>query len=199
MIVKSYEIKAYADLRGADLRGADLRGADLRGADLCGANLCGANLYDANLRGANLRGANLRGANLSGANLYGANLYGADLRGADLSGADLSGADLTNSKLPKFQITPKGYNLYGFKKVLDDKIITLLIPSEASRTASLVGRKCRAEYVVVIDGEGISKHDGKTEYKIGRTVYPDRYDPDIRVECTSGIHFFLTPEEAQEY
>ena len=118
---------------------------------------------------------------------------------ADLRGANLCDADLTNSKLPKFQITPKGYNLYGFKKVLNDKIITLLIPAGVNRTASLVGRKCRAEYAIVIDGEGVSKHDGKTEYKVGQIVYPDKYNPDIRVECTSGIHFFLTPEEAQEY
>ena len=169
MIIKGYEIKAFADLSVADLYGADLRGA------------------------------NLRGANLYGADLYGADLRGVNLRGVNLYGADLNGANLTNSKLPKFQVTPKGYNLYGFKKVLGDKIITLLIPAEASRTASLVGRKCRAEYAIVIDGEGVSKHDGKTEYKVGQIVYPDKYDPDIRVECTSGIHFFLTPEEAQEY
>ena len=204
MIVKGYEIKACADLRGADLYGANLSGADLSGADLRGANLCDANLYGANLRRANLYGADLRRANLRGADLRRANLRDADLRGADLRranlcDADLRDADLSDSKLPKFQITPKGYALYGFKKVSGSKVITLLIPAEANRTASLVGRKCRAEYVVVVDGEGVSKHDGKTEYKVGQTVYPDKYDPDIRVECTSGIHFFLTPEEAQEY
>ena len=25
------------------------------------------------------------------------------------------------------------------------------------------------------------------------------FDPDIRVECTSGIHFFITRREAEEY
>ena len=199
MIVKGYEIKAYADLRDADLRDADLRGANLRGADLRGANLRGADLRGANLRGADLRSADLRYANLYGADLRGANLSSADLSSANLRDADLRDADLTSSKLPKFQITPKGYTIYGFKKVSGGKVITLLIPAEANRTASLVGRKCRAEYVIVVGGEGVSKHDGKTEYKVGQTVYPDKYDPDIRVECTSGIHFFLTPEEAQEY
>jgi len=84
MIVKGYEINAFADLRGANLYGANLRGADLSGA-----NLSGANLYGADLRGADLYGANLYGADLSGANLSGANLYGANLSGANLSGANL--------------------------------------------------------------------------------------------------------------
>ncbi|CAB4124779.1 Pentapeptide repeat [uncultured Caudovirales phage] len=183
MIVNGYEIKPYANLRGANLSGADLNDADL---------------YGANLRDANLRDANLYGANLSGADLNDANLRDANLRDANLRGANLSGADLRGAKLPKFQITPKGYSLYGFKKV-QGGVVVLLIPADAGRTASLVGRKCRAEYAVVIEGEGVSKHDGKTVYKVGETVYPDKYDDDIRVECTSGIHFFLTREEANDY
>jgi hypothetical protein len=27
----------------------------------------------------------------------------------------------------------------------------------------------------------------------------DNYDPGIRVECTAGIHFFMTRREAEEY
>ena len=36
-------------------------------------------------------------------------------------------------------------------------------------------------------------------YEPGKIVYPDKYDPDIRVECTNGIHFFQTYEEAEEF
>lgn len=28
---------------------------------------------------------------------------------------------------------------------------------------------------------------------------PDKFDPDVRVECSHGIHFFLTREEAETY
>ncbi len=193
MEVNGYKIEPYANLEGADLRGADLRGADLRGANLRGANIWGADLRGANLRGANLEGANLEGANLRGAYLKGANLEGANLRGANLEGAYLKGA-----YLPAFQITPQGYPMYGFKKT-NVGIVTLLIPAEAKRTASLVGRKCRAEYAVVVEGYGRSLHDMSIEYVVGKTVYPDKYDDDIRVECTSGIHFFQTREEAEKY
>ena len=71
------------------------------------------------------------------------------------------------------------------------------MPSGAKRTSSLVGRKCRAEYVKVLEGSGISRRGG--EYKEGKLVYPDSYDDDIRVECTHGIHFFMTREEAEEW
>lgn len=112
--------------------------------------------------------------------------------------ANLRGATLSGARLPAFQITPVGYPLYGFKKVKGG-IVTLLIPAEAKRTASLVGRKCRAEYAIVVEGKGVSTHDNKTAYKVGETVYPDKYDDDIRIECTNGTHFFLTKEEAENY
>ncbi|CAB4138900.1 Pentapeptide repeat [uncultured Caudovirales phage] len=219
MEVNGYKIEPWAKLSGANLSGANLSGANLSGANLYGANLYGAKLSGANLYGAKLSGAdlswaglswaNLSGANLSGANLYGANLYGAKLSGANLYGADLSwaglswanlsGANLSGADLPNFQITPKGYPLYGFKKLVGDVVCTLLIPVDADRTASLVGRKCRASKVIVISGEGKSLQDPRVIYKVGETVVPDSYDPDIRVECTNGIHFFLTPEEAKGY
>ena len=186
----------------ANLRGADLSGANLYGANLREANLYGANLYGANLRGANLREANLRGANLSGANLYranlreanlrganlsGANLLGADLRGANLSGANLLGADLSganlyeakNGDLVKAQtvIVPEG-DIIGWKQCLDNVIVKLLIPKEAKRS-NATDRKCRAEYVEVLDliygndkrkkvEKAISSHDKKTDRKSTR-------------------------------
>jgi hypothetical protein len=188
MAIRGYEIKPYANLRGAYLRGADLIGANLRGANLRGADLYGANLY----------GAYLYGANLYGANLYGANLRGACLIGADLYGANLRGAGLTNTKLPHFQI-PDG-TLVGWKKV-QGKIVKLSIPSKAKRTASLVGRKCRAEYAIVkeIEGGDPVTARGELEYRVGKTVHPDSYNADIRIECTHGIHFFLTRAEAEEW
>ena len=161
-------------------------------ADLLGAYLQRADLREANLRGASLRWVNLYGADLRWVNLYGVNLYGANLREANLREANLRGANL-----PKFQITPKGYPMIGFKKLIGDTVCVLEIPAEAERTASLVGRKCRAEYAKVISGSGASSRGG--DYVEGQTVYPDKYDGDIRVECTSGIHFFQTYEEAKEY
>ena len=168
----------WARENGADLRGADLRGAYLRGADLRGADLRGAYLGDANLGGADLRGAYLGDA---------------DLRGAYLG-------DAKNLKLPPFQIPQEG-ELVVWKKLAGGKLCKLRIPPDAKRTASVIGRKCRAEFAEVIEGSGSSWRglENDIEYAPGKTVRPDSYDDNPLVECSNGIHFFLTKEEAEAW
>lgn len=182
----------------ANLQGANLQGADLRWAVLVGADLRGADLTDAYLRRANLRWADLRGADLRGA----------DLQGADLQWADLQWADLTEAKLPRFQICPQEGSFIAYKALAGGATAKLRIPETAARTSSLTGRKCRAEFVEVLeifgkDGNPVpqaaGRYDPQLIYVTGQTVHPDSYDPDVRLECTHGIHFFMTREEAKEY
>jgi len=188
-----------ANLRDANLCGADLGGANLGGADLRGAHLRGADLCEAHLGGADLGGANLRDVNLCGADLRGAHLCGADLRGAHLREAYLGGADLGNCKNLVFQIPQEG-ELIVYKKV-GGGVCKLRVPPEARRTATPVGRKCRAEWVEVLEApeNGKGLHDQRVIYRAGEIVRPDKYDDDIRIESTHGIHFFLTREEAEAY
>ena len=149
---------------------------------------------------ANLADADLASANLARANLAGADLAGANLARANLADAYLAGAKGTAKKLPHFQL-PAG-DLIGWKRC-GGHIVKLLIPADAKRTASLVGRKYRAEFakVLEIDGaeEAVSGHDCATVYRVGETVRPDSYDDNPLVECTHGIHWFATRAEAEEY
>ena len=207
-----------ANLRGANLRGADLRGADLRGADLSGANLSGANLRGANLGGANLGGADLYCADLRDADLRDANLRDADLRGADLRGADLRDANLRGASLPgadlrgaesvslifnaQSSILPDFGQFQGWKKCKNGVLVRVMIGKKAKRS-NATGRKCRAEYVKVLEVVGaeigISQYDNKTEYRVGDIVRCDKWNEDRWVECGGGIHFFLTRIEAEQY
>ena len=152
------------------------------------------------LKGGGGEKANLYGANLYWANLYGANLERANLEEANLKGANLKGAYLKGAYLPYFQICPQEGSFIAYKKTTEG-VIKLLIPEGAKRTNSLVGRKCRANMVEVIGGEGVggtgTNYEGIT-YNLGVIDCPD-YDPDIRIECTKGIHFFMTEQEAQEW
>jgi len=191
-----------SNLSGANLRHAYLSGADLSGANLSGADLRGANLYGADLRRANLCGANLSGADLRRANLCGANLSGVDLSGANLHGADLSGADLSGAiGLVAFKVCPEVGQFVGFKKV-NGSIVTLLIPADAKRVNAYGSRKCRAEfaYVLRVDypTDALTAYNGFV-YSTSGLVTPDSFDPDPRVECSHGIHFFMTRQEALEY
>ena len=174
------------------------------------ANLSGANLRGANLSGANLRGANLRGANLSGVDLYGANLRGANLREANLREANLCGADLYGAKnlnLP--MVCPEEGSFIGFKKCRNDFIVKLEILSDSLR-CSATGRKCRCSKAKVIsitnlDGTNantnvvISKRDPNFIYKVGETVEVKNFDTNRWNECSTGIHFFMTRQEAADY
>lgn len=162
---------------------------------------------------ADLSGADLSGANLSWANLSGANLSGADLSWADLSGADLSGADLSwaiyNENTAFFALCcPEEGSFIGFKKA-GEKIIKLQIPKNAKRSSATT-RKCRCSKAKVIsitntDGSesGVKKvasdRNGGFIYEVGKTVSVKDYDENRWNECSTGIHFFITREEAVRY
>ena len=128
-------------------------------------------------------------------------LSGSDLRDSDLSGSDLRGSNLRGSDLKKIlslrTILPDG-DLIGWKKLQGDVLCKLSIPGGAKRVGGLVGRKCRAEFAVVLEGEGKALHNGHT-YKVGETVKPDSFDDNPLVECSHGVHFFITKTEAESY
>jgi hypothetical protein len=128
-------------------------------------------------------------------------LHGAYLHGAVLSGAYLSGA----KGLAIFVVAGEG-DIVGYKKLAGGAIATLLIPSAARRVNKIGSRKCRAEWAVVMDIEGASdatacsNHDPTFTYTAGGTVRPrEPFDDDVREECASGIHFFITRQEARNY
>jgi len=105
MIVRGFNIKPFADLRGADLSGADIRYANLRCADIRYANLRCADLGRADLSDADLSDADLSGADLSGAVLCGADLTGSALTGADLRYAWIRETKFTADQLMWLTLT----------------------------------------------------------------------------------------------
>lgn len=137
--------------------------------------------------------ANLRNANLSSANLRNANLSNADLRG------------VMNIYYP-FACPEKG-SFIGFKKS-SNSIVELLIPEDALRS-SATSRKCRCSKAKVlsitningdeIKREDVSDYDNKFVYRVWETVEVEAFDMNRWNECSTGIHFFITREEAVRY
>ena len=170
-------------------------------ADLRGVSLYHADLYEANLRGANLREADLRGANL----------YRADLTGADLCGAE---------NIPTYVcplVCPEEGSFIGFKKaiifnsdILDDShvIVTLKILENAKRSSATT-RKCRCSEAEVISITSLNGNYSLTKafsafnpdfmYEVGKIVAVDNFDENRWNECSTGIHFFITRDEAVNY
>ena len=159
------------------------------------------------LRHSDLSGSDLSRSNLRGCDLRRSNLSGCDLSRSDLSGCDLSECDLSECKnIPSIVIAqtcilPEG-TLIGWKKCQFNVIVKLQIPAEARRSNG-TGRKCRAEFVDVLEVIGgktaISRHDCKTKYIAGTRVTCHEWCEDRWNECAGGIHFFITREEAEAY
>jgi hypothetical protein len=127
-----------------------------------------------------------------------------------LRGADLRGAYLEGASLPNFQICPEIGSFYAWKKLSNNIIAKIYIPAKAARTSSLIGRKCRASEAKIVSasysdgsvapkGTKIRSWRDSCSHTVGETMYPDSYDDDIRLECTHGIHFFMTEKEAREW
>ena len=192
------------NLSDANLTRANLTHANLSGVDLSDADLAGADLTCANLRCANLTHANLYCVDLTYANLRRADLTRADLAGADLTDADLTNADLTDTILDENEQCRKGIVLTepmtGYKKASGGKIITLEIPVGA-KVFSINNNKRRANKAKVIDMQGETElsscYDNKFKYHVGDEIDIIDFDDNYNVECSTGIHFFLTREEAE--
>ena len=148
------------------------------------------------------------------ADLVEANLRGADLRGADLRRANLVEADLREAKINEntkinLPISCPDTGVFTAWKKAGGYIIQLEIPAEAKRLSATT-RKCRCNMAKVvaiqnIDGtdsglsEVCSGYDHNFIYEIGETVVVDNFDNNRWNECSTGIHFFITRQEAVEY
>jgi hypothetical protein len=137
--------------------------------------------------------------------LQGAYLQGAYLQGAYLQGAYLQGADLKKI-VAITTILPDG-DLIIWKKLQNNLIAKLSIPKEAKRINAIGSRKCRFEFAKVIaiyDGkkqvkEGVGIYTNTAIYKKGKFIYPDSFDDSPLIECSNGIHGFITKQEAIDY
>ena len=208
---------SHTDLRKADLSYTNLSGADLSYADLCEVDLNDSDLKNTNLKHAGLVKSNLRNTTLYYANLNHAQLTDADLTSADLSYANLMGANLKDAILDivrynectsffALQCPEKG-SFIGYKKSRG-KIVELLI-TEDSKRSNATTRKCRCSKAKVLSITNVSNtkeydkvasdYDKNFIYRVGEIVEVKDFDEDRWVECSTGIHFFLTRDEAVRY
>ena len=103
---------------------------------------------------------------------------------------------------------PECGSFIGWKKV--GKFIIKLKILESAKRSNATGRKCRCSAAEVLeiqylDGTkaGFNKiHNNSfcgADYIVGEIVTPDSFDDDRWNECSHGIHFFITRQEAVDY
>lgn len=202
---------AQASLRGADLSGANLSYANFAGADLSNANLSGANLYCANFTNARLEAANMTKAFALGASFYAANIRHTIFDETCVPSVCPPEGSFIGWKV----VVSEEYSpIYQYPRLYPDKnidifIVKLKIPENAKRS-SATSRKCRAEFADVVEiynrytnekVEAVTnyRYNIPTRYEVGKRVRPDRWDDCRWNECSNGIHFFMSKEEAENY
>lgn len=188
----SFENLSFCDFNHSYFKGVVFSGSDLTKADFSDATIVDCDFRD---------------TILSGTNFFNAKIYNTSFIFAKID---------EFSSLNNYPMTcPSHGDFIGWKK-LNNKIIKLLIPAEAKRVSG-ASRKCRAEFAKVLD---IQNEDGTSAdvssitneeitlfypkvkpitYTIGEMVYPDSFDENRWNECSSGIHFFISRNEATAY
>ena len=217
-----------ANLSRSNLAGSIISYANFSYASLFKANIScvifyKVIIYNTCLNGANFSCSSFQNINFNKANLFGANLSStvildSDLSEVNLSFANLAKADLSHSELKNIkydentafftQSCPEEGSFIGFKKC-KDYIVKLLITEDAKRS-SATSRKCRCSKAKVLsitnlDGsdselsEISSNRDSNFIYKIGEVIEVKDFDENRFNECSIGIHFFITRDEAVRY
>jgi hypothetical protein len=143
---------------------------------------------------------------------------------SDLSGMTINNSILTIRQCTNIhvaQIVPEVGTFIGWKKAyikgLGYGIVKLQIPATAKRSS--FGRKCRCDRAKVLEIYGYKYKYGIKNEAVKKKVYVDsavsNFDPEfvytvgkfVRVkdfdeecnECSEGIHFFLSEQEAIDY
>ncbi|MBF0714785.1 pentapeptide repeat-containing protein [Gemelliphila palaticanis] len=188
----------YCDLSNVFLENCSMQNIALENCLLDGTSLKNSNLKNANLKSASLRRVNLENCNLEGAYLYSAILENANLKNIK-----------TNDKTKWFRLRcPEVGSFIGYKKCLDNRLVTLYIPEDALRTSSTLNTcRCNKAKVLKITNfeetisydEAWSYVDENFSYKVGEWIFIKNFNQDRWFDSTIGIHFWMTKKEAMKY
>lgn len=178
--------------------------------------LIGEDLSDMNLSDMNLAGAIFYKCNFQFSRLFNTNLQSARFSTCNFAGADLRGANLQFVRADQhcsfFHLTPPEEGSYiGWKKARDGYIVKLRITEDALRS-SATSRKCRCSEAIVLSIKR-ELDNGEVEqinqvsslwrsefvYTVGELVRVRNFDKNRWNECSTGIHHFLTKQEAINY
>ncbi|NFN85707.1 pentapeptide repeat-containing protein [Clostridium sporogenes] len=152
---------------------------------------------------ANLECAMLRYVDMTSCNIEGTNLYAAVLEYAKLDGIIFD----KDTKWFHLHCPEKGAFL-AYKKCFNDRLVQLLVPADAKRTsATLPSCRCNKAKVLTIKSfdykesymEAWSLVDENFVYRVGEWVEVKDFNEDRWMDSTTGIHFWMTREEAKNY
>ena len=211
------------DLSCIELTDADLTGFNLKDIKFSLSAFERVTFNNADLSRCEMENALFDGCSFRSAKFDGANMRGASMRCCDMSGSSIRGADLFCAVLEKAKLDsvivdehtkwfrmhcPETGAFLGYKKCVNDRLVRLLIPAEAKRTsATLPSCRCSKAKVLSIQNfegteefeEAWSLVDENFVYRKGQWVEVPDFNEDRFMDSTTGIHFWMSREEAIGY
>ena len=122
---------------------------------------------------------------------------------------DVKARDYPKEKFYGYKIVVTAERTEGNMTTYKFGLATLYInPKDGALVYS--GYKCRCAKAFVLsikdeddvyynEGSSVYKSDSSLRYKVGDYVVADSFDDTWDVECSNGIHFFMTEQEAWDY
>lgn len=201
------------DLRGWRLSDIDFTLSSFQEVILDGAVFSGSSVENALFDGCSMSRADFRNSRMVTASFRYCDMRECDIRDADLFGAVLEYAKLEgiisdkSTKWFRLHCPEKGAFL-AYKKCMNDRLVQLLVPADAKRTsATRPSCRCSKAKVLTIKSfdyresfdEAWSLVDENFVYRKGQWVEVTDFNEDRWQDSTTGIHFWLTREEAKAY
>ncbi|MGL6199809.1 MAG: pentapeptide repeat-containing protein [Lachnospiraceae bacterium] len=202
------------DLSGWDVSNIDFSHSDFQNVTLTGSNLCRSILHHTSFSpGCSLRGANLQDADISGAIFRYCDFSNTNMEGANLHCSTFEYANMNNIKANEktryYRMRcPETGAFLGYKRCFNDLLVQLLIPADAKRSSGTSDAcRCDKAKVLTIKSFDMKKNvqeawsvvDENFVYRVGEYVTVTDFNEDRWMESTTGIHFWMTREEAYSY
>ena len=202
-----------ANLTGYDLSYMDFTLSVFKNVCFDHANLSYSSIENALFENCTFRDTDFRHANMRTCAMRYNDLTGANIEGADLFAAVLEYAKLDdiihNDETKWFKMyCPETGPFLGYKKCFNNRLVQLLIPADAKRT-SATRNSCRCSKAKVLTiksfdykeefNEAWSLVDENFAYRKGEWVEVLDFNEDRWQDSTTGIHFWMTREEALAY
>ena len=204
----------------------DFRNAYFNNADFNSAYFNNAHFNSADFSSTNFNHANFYHTSFYNTNFSGADFSNSDFIHTNFNSTIFSGTDFNNTAIDWNCIFKNADECTAFLnlqcpeagsfiayKMARNCLIKLEIPADALRSSATT-RKCRASKAKVLEitdenGKKIkftcSDRTSKFIYEVGKTIYSQDDDGNIAFdenrwnECSTGIHFFMSKQEAINY
>jgi len=202
------------DLAGWNLSDIDFSHSDFVNVTLNGVNLSRSSLYHTSFSpGCSFQGANLQDADISGSIFRYCDFFNANMEGANLHCSSFEYARMenikTNGKTRYYKMyCPETGPFLGYKRCFNDLLVQLLIPADAKRSSG-TSNACRCDKAKVLTIKSFDRKQNVQEawsvvdenfvYRVGEYVSVSDFNDDRWMESTTGIHFWMTREEAYSY